>query len=328
MEISKSIACVLLGGGIACWAGMATASDATAASDVNYTGPLLTPNAAIMPKGLVNIEPYLIYSSSSHFYDDSGNKRRRDIRTSQWQTLVPITVGMTERIGLQALVGAVHNHAGGQRSSGMRATDTSVRAQFLLWRPSADGLTPAVSLGAIHFFPTGRYDQLGNNVLNGSGSGIHSDRVDLLIQQSVPMPNGRPLRWRGRVAYDFNPGAVKVRGESVYGTEADFRGTVSPHHAWSASASAEYSVDARWVLVMELAYQRSAAAYVSGQAPGNGGTIGISRYTPPGRTFSIAPAVEYNVNGSLGIIAGVHASLAGRNSGAFVAPQVAVNMVF
>ncbi|HEY9133349.1 MAG TPA: hypothetical protein VIM98_16455 [Dyella sp.] len=281
-----------------------------------------------MPKGLISIEPYLIYSNSSYFYDDHGNKRRRDTRTSQWQTLVPITIGVTERIGLQALLGAVHNHAGSQRSSGLRATDASARAQFLLVRPSADGLTPAVSVGAIHFFPTGRYDRLGNNVLNGSGSGLHSDRVDLLIQQSIPMPNGRPLRWRGRVAYDFNPGAVDVRGQSVYGTEPGFRGSVSPHHAWNASASAEYSIDAHWVLVMELAYQRSAAARVSGQAPGNGSTVAIDRYMPPGHTFSVAPAVEYNVNGSLGIIAGVHASLSGRNSGAFVAPQVAVNIVF
>jgi hypothetical protein len=321
MEARKSLACLgltLLG---------VSQIDTASASDVNYTGPLLTPNPGILPRGKVNIEPYLIHSSSHYYYDNEGNKRRQS-RTSQWQTLVPINVGIAERFGMQATLGATHKMVQGQRSAGMRFNDTSLRAQLLLLRPSTDGRRPALSISAIHRFPTGSYDRLDRNPLNGSGSGLHGDRVDMLIQQSLPMPTGRPLRWRGRLAYDFNPGAVDIRGQSVYGTGAGFRGRANLGHAWSASASAEYSIDAHWVLAMDLAYQRSSTTRVYGSMPVGDQRVAINRPGTIGRNVSIAPAIEYNINGTLGIVAGVHMSVAGRNSDAFVAPQAAVNMVF
>ena len=301
--------------------------DASEASDVNYTGPLLTPGAAILPRGMVNIEPYLVNSSSRYYYDNEGNKRQQS-RTAQWQTLVPISVGITERFGMQATLGATHNMAQGQHSDGMRFNDSSLRAQFLLLRPGGNGLRPALSVGATHRFPTGRYDRLDNNPLNGSGNGLHGDRVDVLMQQSVPMPNGRPLRWRGRVAYDFNPGAVDIRSQSVYGTAAGFRGRADLSHAWSASASAEYSIDAYWVLAIDLAYQRASTTRIYGSMPVGGQPVAVDRPGTIGHNVSIAPAVEYSINEKLGIVAGVHMSVAGRNSDAFVAPQAAVNMVF
>ena len=322
MEARKSLACI----GLTLFGIFQI--DTVAASDVNYTGPLLTPNAGILPRGMVNVEPYLVYSSSRYYYDNDGNKRRQN-RTAQWQTLVPVNVGITERFGVQATLGATHNLAqGGRHSAGMRATDTSLRAQFLVLRPSADGLRPALSISAIHRFPTGRYDRLDDNPLNGSGSGVHGDRVDVLIQQSLPMPTGRPLRWRGRLAYDFNPGAVDIRGQSVYGTDAGFRGRADLSHAWSASASVEYSIDSHWVLAMDLAYQRGSTTRVYGVVPVAGQHVAINRPGTISRNVSIAPAIEYNINSSLGIVAGVHMSVAGRNSDAFVAPQAAVNMVF
>jgi hypothetical protein len=322
MEARKSLACI----GLTLFG--ISQIDAAHASDVNYTGPLLTPNAGILPRGLVNIEPYLVYSSSRYYYDNEGNKHRQN-RSAQWQTLVPITAGFTERFGMQATLGATRNSVqGGNHSDGMRVTDTSLRAQFLLLRPSADGLRPALSISAIHRFPTGRYDHLDNNPLNGTGSGVHGDRVDMLIQQSLPMPNGRPLRWRGRLAYDFNPGAVDIRGRSVYGTDAGFRGRADLSHAWSASASVEYSIDAHWVLAMDLAFQRGSSTRVYGSMPVAGREVAVDRPGSISRNVSIAPAIEYNVNGNLGIVAGVHMSVAGRNSDAFVAPQAAVNMVF
>lgn len=57
--------------------------DIAHASDVNYTGPLLRPNAGILPRGMVNIEPYLVHSSSRYYYVNEGNKHRQS-RTAQW----------------------------------------------------------------------------------------------------------------------------------------------------------------------------------------------------------------------------------------------------
>jgi hypothetical protein len=62
------------------------------------------------------------------------------------------------------------------------------------------------------------------------------------------------------------------------------------------------------------------------------GLIGTSttfqNRSPSRSVYSVAPAVEYNFNDRFGIVAGVQFSVAGRNNDAFVAPQVAFNMVF
>ena len=47
-----------------------------------------------------------------------------------------------------------------------------------------------------------------------------------------------------------------------------------------------------------------------------------------GSVFWVAPAIEYNPTGHLGIVAGVEISMAGRNSPSQVIPQIAVNMFF
>jgi hypothetical protein len=45
------------------------------------------------------------------------------------------------------------------------------------------------------------------------------------------------------------------------------------------------------------------------------------------RTWSLAPAIEYNFNSRVGIIAGAKFTVAGRNATAVVIPVAAVNIV-
>ena len=81
-------------------------------------------------------------------------------------------------------------------------------------------------------------------------------------------------------------------------------------------------------MVMELSYQRSSASRVLGGVTDATGVTPYQSLPSPGYNLSIAPAIEYNINSRLGIIGGVHMSVAGRNGSAFVAPQIAVNMLF
>ena len=45
------------------------------------------------------------------------------------------------------------------------------------------------------------------------------------------------------------------------------------------------------------------------------------------RTWSLAPAIEYNFNSRVGIIAGAKLTVAGRNATAVVIPVAAMNIV-
>ena len=62
------------------------------------------------------------------------------------------------------------------------------------------------------------------------------------------------------------------------------------------------------------------------------GAIGSAAVTtsknPAGIAFSVAPAVEYNFSGSVGLIVGVQFSVAGRYTGSYVAPQIALSASF
>jgi hypothetical protein len=306
------------------WCAQASAADA----DINFTGPLLTPNPSVAPKGTWVIEPYLMYYKSADSYDGRGDSHPKTNSVRQWQTLVPIFYSVTDRFQVQASFGAAHAMSGGMRTSGWGATDTSIGGQYLLLAHDEQRKTPAVSVSYTHRFPTGAYDELNENPLNATGNGAHVDTFSLLAQQYVWLPNGRPLRFRASMSYSLPPSRVDVKGTSAYGTPQDFRGGIRLGNSFGISTAVEYSINSNWALAMDLAYNRTSASQLSG-LQGEGENIStFARRDPAQNVYSLAPAVEYNFNDRFGLIAGVQFSFAGRNNDAFMTPMAAFNMVF
>ncbi|MBB3228611.1 hypothetical protein FHW69_003253 [Luteibacter sp. Sphag1AF] len=304
----------------------ATATEHSLA-DVNFTGPLITPNPNALPVGTLNVEPYLIHTKTSGLYDNDGNRFHTDSSTRQWQVAVPVSYGITERLTGQLTLSGVHAYANQKHTAGIRMGDTNLRFSYLLQAPNEDGTRPAFAVAVAQRLPTGSYHRLDTNPLNGSGSGAHRTTLSLLGQQIVWMPNGRPLRWRAQVTWSPVPARVNLVGTSVYGTHQDFRGSVRPGHTFGATVAAEYSVDSRWVLVMEAAWNRVGRSTLHGNALADG-TPAFSSRSPFQSDFSLAPAVEYNISSTVGVIAGVQFNIAGRNTASYVSPQAAINMVF
>jgi hypothetical protein len=323
MHLPRTLAFTLFSAAFACGA-HAQGMPATA----NFTGPLITPSPATLPAGVVAIEPYLINSSSRSSYDAHGRKQTKTSSSHQWQVVVPIFIGIADRLQAQITPGVVHARSAGMRTGDGRMTDTSVRLQYLLQKTNADGTKPAIAVSVTRRYPTGSYDRLDANPLNGTGSGATVDSVALIAQQYIWLANGRPLRWRGNLSYSPSPSRVGVRGVSVYGTPSDFRGHARLGRQLDAVAGLEYSIDPQWVLALDLAYSRDWETRLSGiQRDVAGNLQAVDRKDPARSGYSLAPAVEYNFNSRIGVIAGVHFSVAGRHSDAFVNPQVAVYMV-
>lgn len=293
--------------------------------DVNFTGPLVTPAVNTLPGGAINIEPYLIHTNTRGTYDNNGDRHAQKPTFRQWQIALPITYGLTDVMSLQVTLNALRAYGAGFHTDGMRAGDTTFRVQQRLKAPRADGTGLVLSLAAAQRFPTGEYHQLDTNPLNGTGNGARRTTLSLGAQQLIWLPNDRPLRWRGQVAWSPTPGGIRVRGGSVYGTEPGFRGHARLGKAWNATLAAEYSLDARWVLVGEAIWNRAGTSDVWGTSAGG---AHVDRHNAPSQEFSLAPAVEYHFNANIGLIAGVQFSVAGRNNADYVAPQVALNMVF
>lgn len=304
--------------------GHASAAD----SDINFTGPLLTPSPNVPAQGTWMVEPYLMYYKSADAYDARGNTQSKSNSVRQWQTLVPIFYSVTDRFMLTASVGAAHSMSSGMRTDGWGATDTSIGGQYQLLSHNEQLTTPALAVRYSHRFPTGAYDQLNENPLNATGNGAHVDTFSLLAQQYAWLPNGRPLRFRASISYSLPPSRVDVKGTSAYGTPQDFRGGIRLGNAFGISTAVEYSINAKWALALDLAYDRTSASQLTGLQGKGEHTALFARRDPVQNVYSLAPAVEYNFNSRFGLIAGVQFSFAGRNNDAFMTPMAAFNMVF
>jgi hypothetical protein len=292
-------------------------------SEANFTGPLVTPAVNTLPTNTFNVEPYLIHTNTRGWYDGDRNRHAEKPTARQWQVAVPVIYGLTDNISVQLTLNAVRTSVDGQHSDGLRMANSLVRVQTRLKAPEADGTGLVLAASIAQRLPTGRYHHLETNPLNGVGTGEMRTTLALGAQQLHWLTNGHALRWRGQLAWSPSPGRVALRGPSVYSTPVGFRGHARSGQAWNASAAAEYVLNARWVLVGEGIWNRASGTRLDGTASGYG------TYTyPSGHSFSLAPAVEYHFSPKVGLIAGVQFTVGGRNATDFVAPQVALNMVF
>ncbi|SFW26584.1 transporter [Luteibacter sp. UNCMF366Tsu5.1] len=306
-------------------ASLAPLAASAAPREANFTGPLVTPAVNSMPEGMVNIEPYLIHTNTRGRYDNAGHRREEHSMVRQWQLAVPMSYALSDTHVVQLTLTSSRTSGGGLHSDGMRTGDTTVRLQQRLRGPDADGGGLILAVAAAQRLPTGRYHQLDRNPLNGTGSGAMRTTFSLGAQQLHWLDDAHALRWRAQLAWSPTPGHIRLRDSSVYGTDAGFRGRARLDQAWNASVAAEYTLNPRWVLVGEAIWNRAGAIDLVGtSAEGSH----VARRLKPNQDFSLAPAVEYHFTPNTGLIAGVQFTVAGRNTSDYVAPQVALNMVF
>ncbi len=323
LSVSLLLACAL--------ASASARADASEHSleNVNFMGPLITPNPAGLPQGRWFLEPYLVRVDSNAHYDADGERRRSAQDSGAWAVVMPVMYGFSDRLMGQVNLSASRAESGSGHSGGFRAGDTTARLQYLLQAPNADGTRPAVSLALTQRFSTGRHDRISGNPLDAQGDGVQRTTLALGVQQVVWMPNGRPLRWRGQLMAGPAPARTALSGASIYGTEAGFQGHIARGSVMGFSVAGEYSFNDRWVGVMEVAASRETGQRLIGFMPtadGNGRHVNELR--PASRSLTLAPAVEYHFSPSLGLIAGVEFTVAGRNTGRIVSPQVALGVFF
>jgi hypothetical protein len=292
-----------------------------------FTGPLLTPNAVTLPAGTLLLEPYLIYTKSNGYYGAKGRHHRQAPGMRQWQTSIPVYYGITNRLQLHFSFGGAHAASGGAHTTGVGATDTSLGMQYMVLPPDNDRQRPAISLAYAHRFPTGAYDRLDQNPLNATGNGANVDTFSALLQEYVRLPNGRPMRLRTTVSFSPPPERVKVNGMSAYSTPRKFHGRVKLGNSLNISTAMEYSINTQWALAMDLAYNRDGASQLHGVVTGGDTASAVAHRYDSRDIYSLAPAVEYNINDRIGIVGGAQVSVAGRNSNAFIMPMIALNMV-
>jgi hypothetical protein len=308
-----------------------TPSSRQAYDDAWWTGPLLASSAATLPQGRFLIEPYLYDSVTTGHYDNSG-ERSRAARVDNYGSLTYLLYGVTDRvtIGLIPRFGITDAHQS-STTSGPEVGDATAQAQYRLTQFREGGWVPTASLVIAETFPTGKYDRLGDRPGDGLGTGAYATTLSIYSQYYFWMWNGRILRTRLDASYSVSK-EVPIQGVSVYGTPAGFRGHASPGNYAVFDFALEYSLTRNWVVALDTVYQQNCPTLVAGRGPQQGSSemfaVGMQKSSGTSESLAFAPAVEYNWNGSVGLIVGAKLVATGRNTSAVIIPIVAVNLVF
>ena len=295
--------------------------------DAWWTGPIVAAGAGTMPKGHVLIEPYVYDVIRTKRFDANGD-RQSVPRSDSFGSLTYILYGVTDRFtaGLIPTFGYT-DVVQGRDSSGIQAGDLTLQGQYRLTQFREGSHVPTMSLVLQQSLPTGKYDRLGSHANDGFGTGAYTTTIALYSQYYLWMPNGRILRTRLNVSQAFS-NDVDIEGVSVYGTAEGFRGEARPGDVFTLNSSWEYSITRNWVFALDFLYQHDASTSVRGTDSSNGIAEPIDARSGSAWRFGVAPAMEYNFNSRIGVIAGARWFAAGRNTSATITPVMAVNMVF
>lgn len=292
-------------------------------NDAWWTGPLLAPSANTLPQGHVLFEPYFFDVMGQGHFDSSGHKIGGPT-THYIGSQSYLNYGLVDRftVGLIPRIGYAEP-AKGPHSSSLQIGDVSLQAQYQLTRFKPESWVPALSINVGETLPNAKWDRL-NRPADGIGGGAYSTSAALYAQELTWMPNGRILRTRLDVTWATSQ-STTVKDMSVFGTTTGFRGRANPGSSFTADLAFEYSATRNWVLALDLWWERDASTVLTGRT--GAGPVTRTDFGAT-REVYVAPAVEYNLNSAVGVIAGARIEAAGRNTSATVAPIVAVNMVF
>jgi len=299
--------------------------------DAWWTGPLLAASPGTLARGHWLLEPYVFDAIPRGHYDRDGT-RRPGPHSNNFGSQSYILYGLLDRVSVGLIPRFGFNDPSeGRGSSKVGIGDLTLQAQYGLTRFQEGSWVPTTAILFQETLPLGKYDQLGERPADGLGAGAYSSTFAFYSQYFFWMPNGRILRTRLDFSYSIS-GSAPVRDVSVYGTDAGFKGRARPGNSLGIDAAWEYSLTRNWVLAFDVVYQHDSNTHVAGidlRTAGGGGVAPaqIQLNSGPGHTWSLAPAIEYNFNSRVGIIAGAKFTVAGQNAGAVVIPVAAVNIV-
>jgi hypothetical protein len=290
-----------------------------------FTGSLEAPSPALPKAGIFATEPYFIYSSNTGSYDNGGTHHSTGNDGNQFQTIALLKYALTDRISIQAIPSVVQSW--NKQSSATGIGDLPVEVDYRFNDENNMTGFPSVTASFGVNLPIGHYERLhpSLNGLDGLGSGSYTLKQGLLAQSLFDTWGHHPVRLRF-YGEAFEPVAnVPVQGVSVYGSDQGFSGHATPGFVSELGIGGGIGLDQQWVLALDLVQHFSGGSHLLGTEVG--GPL-VNTKAPGSAATAVAPAVEYNLSDTLGIIAGVEFSVAGRNSASYVAPQIAVSMAF
>jgi len=289
-----------------------------------FTGSLEAPSPALPKAGLLALEPYFVLQSNTGVYGDNGAHHSAKNNTSTFESLLVIKYALTDRLTIEALPALSHSWADHASPTGVSFQDLPVEFEYRIMDGNYRNGAPSVTFDLGVTAPTGAYQRL-SKALDGVGAGTWSLKEGVTVQSLFDTWGNHPVRLRAwAVAFQplKNP---DLSGVSTYGTANGFHGRVAPGVSGQIGIAGGYAFDQRWVLALDIVDTFGAGFRLNGVDAAN---VAINIRRASQNSLALAPAIEYNWSSRAGLIFGVAFTAAGRNTPSYVAPQLAVAMVF
>lgn len=280
-----------------------------------FTGTLLSTRGLTLDRGRVVVEPYFFFTRYGGLYNDNWRLQSATAsRTIIQQTF--FIYGLTSRIDVEIAPQWLQNSAEGESISGFG--DFPLQLGFQALKSPSDSWLPDVRLWVQEIFPSGQYNNLSPSIrgLGGTGGGSFATTLGIGVQKAIRLGREQVFRYRVNATYGlFSP--VTVSGFNTYGGGFGTEGRVEPGSVTTLTVAGEYSLTRHLVLALDIGFQTINATHFSGTTGVgvNGDQAMVGRGY--GNLLTIAPAVEYNFNEHVGVIAGPWFSLRGRNTSEF-----------
>lgn len=289
-----------------------------------FTGPLIASAAKTVAEGHQNYEPYIFATDNIGYYNRSWH-RISETNSQIYNPMLLYTVGLNHFMDLQVTIPYDLNTKENYFSHGI--SDISVYLGFQILNDNPHSWEPDCRFTIQEAFPTGRYQNLNPQQMKNdvTGSGSYQTGIAFNFQKLLHIYKVHYLRTRLSLTYTF-PAPTTVHNFNAYGGGFGTQGTVNPGDNFSADLAFELTMTRNWVAVMEMYYIIAAKSTFKGQ-PGftqRGKLASVGN--PSDQQLSLAPAIEYNFNADVGIIAGAWFSVTGRDATDFVSGVVAVNI--
>ena len=280
-----------------------------------FTGTLLSVRGRTLDPGHLVVQPYFFYTRYGGLYNDNWRLHSATVsRTIIQQTF--LIYGLTSRIDIGIAPQWLENSSSRDSISGFG--DLPLQLGFPALQGDSNSWLPHVLFWVQEIFPTGRYNDLGPSTveLGGIGGGSFGTTLGVAVQKALRLGGDHVLRYRLNASYGFYL-PVTVQGFNTYGGGFGTDGRVDPGSVTTLTVAGEYSLTRHWVLALDIGFQTINATRFSGMTGvgvnGEPAVIGKGY----GNLLTIAPAVEYNFNQHIGVIAGPWFSLRGRNTSEF-----------
>lgn len=291
-----------------------------------FTGPLLTPSGYVIPKGHVNIEPYIFATETLGNYNANWDSQPTSPKLWTIRSRNMIKVGVFDGVDIGTSPQALYKIRADASSAGFG--DLPVSMDFQLLKSGPHYWYPNIKLVLREIFPTGKF-QKGNPKKNGTdlfGTGSFETELGVAMSHLFHITGLHYINSRFFLSYTI-PSSVHVKSFNTYGGGFGTDAKGRPGNFLTLLTALEFSLSQNWSLACDFRFQCINKTKFSGNfgTTTKGGTTSASLGSPASAQFSLAPAIEYNFSQNLGLIAGSWFTFAGRNSSEFVSYVIALN---